>query len=163
MKAYVLFKKRDKGIALTLSKKKAKAVNEDDAGQAAEEGLSTLDSKYFPSEEQIEMLLENERYSAMAKATKDVGLVGKVNQFRILDTDESKPYHIVKSVDAAKKSKNFLAILPKCLITNHPQAISQNLSDELTYEGIVLELLHTQIPVISFQPELIALKDDILG
>jgi len=79
-----------------------------------------------------------------------------------LESDENLPYHIVKSTDAAKKSKNFLALLPKCLITNHPQAVSQSLSDELTYEGIVLDLLHAQIPVISLQPELIALKDDIL-
>lgn len=98
----------------------------------------------------------------MVKSSKDAGLVGKVNQFRILESDENEPYHIVKSVDAVKKSKNFVAILPKCLITNHPEAISQSLSSELTYEGIVLDLLHAQIPVISLQPELIQLKDEIL-
>ena len=69
----------------------------------------------------------------------------------------------MKSTDAVKKSKNFVAILPKCLITNHPDAISQVLSSELTYEGIVLDLLHAQIPVISLQPELIALKDEIIN
>jgi len=98
----------------------------------------------------------------MVKASKNAELLGNVNQFRILETDEDLPYHIVKSVDAVKKSKNFLAILPKCLITNHPEAIGQTLSSELTYEGLVLDLLHAQIPVISLQPELIALKDEIL-
>jgi hypothetical protein len=59
----------------------------------------------------------------MVKASKNAELLGNVNQFRILETDEDLPYHIVKSVDAVKKSKNFLAILPKCLITNHPDTI----------------------------------------
>ena len=90
----------------------------------------------------MEEILEDSRYETMVKATKDKSLVGKVNQFRVLESDENLPYHIVKSVDAAKKSKNFLAILPKCLITNHSHTISQSLSPEQTYEGIVLDLLH---------------------
>jgi len=98
----------------------------------------------------------------MVKSSKNAELIGKVNQFRILETDENLPYHIVKSTDADKKSKNFLAILPKCLITNHPETIGLTLSNEITYEGIVLDLLHAQIPVVSIQPELIALKDEIL-
>jgi len=61
----------------------------------------------------------------MVKASKDASLVGNVNRFRILESDENQPFYLVKSVDAVKKSKNFLAILPKCLVTNHPQAISQ--------------------------------------
>ena len=98
----------------------------------------------------------------MVKSSKNAELIGKVNQFRILETYENLPYHIVKSTDADKKSKNFLAILPKCLITNHPETIGLTLSNEITYEGIVLDLLHAQIPVVSIQPELIALKDEIL-
>jgi len=98
----------------------------------------------------------------MVKSSKNAELIGKVNQFRVLETDENLPYHIVKSTDADKKSKNFLAILPKCLITNHPETIGLTLSNEITYEGIVLDLLHAQIPVVSIQPELIALKDEIL-
>ena len=98
----------------------------------------------------------------MVKSSKNAELIGKVNQFRILETYENLPYHIVKSTDADKKSKNFLAILPKCLITNHPETIGLTLSNEITYEGIVLDLLHAQIPVVSIQPELIALKDEII-
>jgi len=59
----------------------------------------------------------------MVKASKSAELLGNVNEFRILETDENLPYHIVKSTDAAKKSKNFLAIVPNCLITNHPDTI----------------------------------------
>jgi hypothetical protein len=98
----------------------------------------------------------------MIKSSQDAGLVGQVNEFRILEADESLPYHIVKSTDASKKSKNFIAILPKCLITNHPESINQTLSSELTYQGLVLDLLRGQIPVISIQPELIALKDQLI-
>ena len=88
--------------------------------------------------------------------------MGKVNQFRILDTDDNLSYYILKSTDAVKESKNFIAILPKCLLTNHPLSINQALSSELTYEGIVLDLLRAQIPIVSIQPELIALKDQII-
>jgi len=38
VKAYVLFKKKDKGIALTLSKKKTKADAPDQAGGAEGQG-----------------------------------------------------------------------------------------------------------------------------
>ena len=146
---------------MTLSKKKAKAASESEGNQD-EDGLSTIQSKYLPSEDQVEALFEDEKYAAMVKSSKNAELLGNVNQFRILETDENLPYHIVKSTDASKKSKNFIAILPKCLITNHPDTIGLNLSSELTYEGIVLDLLHAQIPVVSLQPELIALKDEIL-
>lgn len=51
VKGYVLFKKRDKGIALTMSKKKAKANTEDGAEGAVENDRSTLEGKYLPSED----------------------------------------------------------------------------------------------------------------
>jgi len=98
----------------------------------------------------------------MAKASRDKNLVGKVHKFRVLEDVESKKYMVVKSTDAEKKSKNFVAILPRCLVTNFSPTISNQLSSELTYEGLVLEILYSSIPVISLQPELVALKDDIL-
>lgn len=147
VKAYVLFKKRDKGVALTLSKKKAKA---DDAAQNVDQPgtAKALDGGLMPNAEEVEAILDDSKYSLMAKASRDSGLVGNVNQFRILEQDENKSYVIVKSVDAVKKSKNFVAILPRCLIKNH-QAIETKLSSEETYEGLVLEILYSQIPVIS--------------
>lgn len=56
----------------------------------------------------------------MIKASKDKSLVGKVHKFRVVDIQEDKKYVVVKSTDAEKKSKNFIAILPRCLITNFP-------------------------------------------
>jgi len=47
-----------------------------------------------------------------------------VRKFRVLEDDESKPYIIVKSTDAEKKSKNFIGILPRCLVTNLPSSIN---------------------------------------
>jgi ribosomal protein S1 len=49
VKAYVMFKKRDQGLALTLSKKKAKTASEGENND--DEGLSTIQGKYFPTEE----------------------------------------------------------------------------------------------------------------
>jgi len=51
LKAYVLFKKRDRGLALTLSKKKAKAAAENGGVHGSDDSLSTLESKYLPSED----------------------------------------------------------------------------------------------------------------
>lgn len=80
--------------------------------------------------------------------------------FRLVDEDANTPYFVVKSVDSAKKSKNIVAILPKCLLssfseTSSPQALGE------TFEGLVLEIYRDLIPIISTQPELIALKDEI--
>lgn len=46
---------------------------------------------------------------------------------------------MVKSVDADKKSKNFVAILPKCLVTNFSSIVSPDLSDK-TFLGLTLEI-----------------------
>ena len=85
-----------------------------------------------------------------------------MHKFRVLENDESKPCIIVKSIDAEKKSKNFIGILPRCLVTNHPSINLPLNNPEFISQGIILELLHQQIPVISFQPELVLLKDQIL-
>lgn len=45
-----MFKKRDQGLALTLSKKKAKTASEGEANND-DQGLSTIQGKYLPSEE----------------------------------------------------------------------------------------------------------------
>jgi ribosomal protein S1 len=43
--AYVLFKKKDKGVALTLSKKKAKITGQEEEGKNVS---TTLETGYFP-------------------------------------------------------------------------------------------------------------------
>jgi len=62
--------------------------------------------------------MADSRFSTMMKASKDAGLVGQVHSFRVIECDEAKPYYIVKSTDAEKKSKNFVALLPKCMVSN---------------------------------------------
>ena len=78
MKAYVLFKKKDKGMALTLSKKKAKADASDQAGGAEGQGQGrkTIETGFLPSEEQVEAMLGDSKFSTMTKATKDPSNVG---------------------------------------------------------------------------------------
>ena len=126
VKAYVLFKKKDKGVALTMSKKKAKAEDED-TGSA-----ETIESAFMPNDEQLEALLSNDKYSTMMKATKDPALLTQVNQFRVVEEDSK--YYVVKSLDAVKKSKNFIAILPKCLCGY------QNLSNpDASFKGLILD------------------------
>jgi len=78
VKAYVLFKKKDKGMALTLSKKKTKVDENDQVGGAEGQGQGrkTIETGFLPSEEQVEATLSDGRFSTMAKATKDPSLVG---------------------------------------------------------------------------------------
>ena len=66
----------------------------------------------------------------MIKASKDKNLVGRVHKFRVLESQDNSNYMVVKSTDAEKKSKNFLAILPRCLVTNSAPTISNQLSSE---------------------------------
>jgi hypothetical protein len=68
----------------------------------------------LPNDEEFEGILKNDKFSTMIKSTKDPFLIGSVNQFRVVE--ENDRYCIVKSLDAVKKSKNYIAILPKCFI-----------------------------------------------
>jgi ribosomal protein S1 len=64
LKAYCLFKKRDKGLALTLSKKKVK-----DAQTTEKEGeLESIENSFLPSEHALETLLAESRFSTMVKS-----------------------------------------------------------------------------------------------
>lgn len=63
--------------------------------------------------------MSNEKYSSLLKASKDKNLVEKTHQFRVLEDDEAKNYCILKCIDPEKKSKAFIALLPRCLITNN--------------------------------------------
>ena len=118
LKSYVLFKKKDKGVALTMSKKKARAEIKDD-GKTDEASSKSMDNSFLPTEEQLEDILGNEKYASLLKASKDKALVEKTHQFRILEDDEAKSYCILKCIDPEKKSKTFIGILPRCLMTNN--------------------------------------------
>ena len=96
----------------------------------------------------------------MAKASKSHDLIGEVKTFRIVDDDSNGPYFVVKSVDSTKKSKNIVAILPKCLVSSYTEAQAAEFLGE-TFEGLVLEIYNDSVPIISAQPELIALKNEI--
>ena len=78
LKAYVLFKKKDKGVALTLSKKKARAEIKDES-KNDEASSKNLDSFFLPNEEQLEDILNNEKYSSLLKASRDKDLVTKTH------------------------------------------------------------------------------------
>lgn len=71
-----------------------------------------------------------------------------------------EPYLLIKSLDASKKSKNFLAVLPMCLVSNFSCFSNLNLKGQ-TFTGVVLEIFQDSLPVVSIQPELIALKKEI--
>jgi ribosomal protein S1 len=71
LKAYVLFKKKDKGCALTLSKKKAKADREEGGEQA-----ETIETAFLPNDEEMEAIVSSDKYSTMMKASRDPEHVG---------------------------------------------------------------------------------------
>lgn len=156
LRAYVLFKKADKGLALTLQKKN---VVVEDEGQGTE--AKTMEAGFLPNEQAIESILANSKFGTMIKPSKEQSLVGQVFTFRKVDQeeDETRGFYIVKSMDAAKMSKNFIAILPKCLVANNTRF--QTVPSK--FQGLVLEIFRDQLPVISIQQELIALRDQIPG
>jgi hypothetical protein len=77
-------------------------------------------------------------------------------QFRIVET--SNKYFIVKSIDAAKKSHNIVAILPRCLVPNS-FVLNLTVQKELSFQGLILEINEiSQLPVITSSRILIGLK-----
>lgn len=134
VKTYVLFKKKDKGVALTVSKKKASEQKE----STGDQGGVSLDGQ-LPSEEQVAEFFGTDKYPTTLKATQDSSLVGQVRHFRLLEGEESSPYLLLKCMDAEKKSKNFLAVAPKCLLTNfaHDSPFS-TISDTSNMRAVVL-------------------------
>ena len=136
LKAYCLFKKKDKGLALTLSKKKVK-----DTQSSVKEGeLESIENTFLPSEHALESLLAENRFSTMIKSSKEQALVGKVFHFRIIDCSDERSFYIAKSTDAEKKSKNFLALVPKCLVSSFSDFLSLPISTDTTFRGLVLEI-----------------------
>lgn len=153
VKAYVLFRKKDKGMALTQDKAKAKELRKEvreklgASTKAAEEGseavaLTNLD-QYLPNEEKIAEL--QEKYKSLIKISQDKAIIGKVFQFRVVETTDN--FYICKSTDAEKKSKNIVATLPKALV-NKFFVHTLTLEDQF-FEGLVLEIQEEGLPIIS--------------
>lgn len=97
VKCYVLFNKRNSGLALTLDKKKARAE------KTADEESKSL-GEYMPTEEEMEVI--KQLYSSHVKYSSDQ--VGKTMTWKVAETKSN--YYVLKSV-LEKKTK--IAILPK--------------------------------------------------
>ena len=151
VKAYVLFRKKDKGMALTLDKVKAKELRKENGKskssitevEEGEEKVFTSLEQYFPTADQISGL--KDRYKSLIKISQDKSLIGKTFQFRVVETTDN--YFICKSLDAEKRSKNVVATLPKALVSKFfIHALS--LEDHV-FEGLVIDLQDDALPIIS--------------
>jgi hypothetical protein len=58
---------------------------------------------------------------------------------------------ILKSTDCEKKKKNFLAIVPKCLIESNISKKNLKLDEDQLYQGLVLQFIgeSIKIPILS--------------
>jgi hypothetical protein len=80
----------------------------------------------------------------------------------VVETQET--YFICKSLDAEKKSKNIIAVLPKALVSKffiHSLAIEECVFDALILELLGSDLSDLGIPVISAQNDLLAMRTQI--
>jgi hypothetical protein len=113
---------------------------------------------YFPTQDDVKTI--QEKYKSLIKTSQDRGNLGKVMHFRVVEAKEN--FYLVKSLDAEKKSKNIVAILPKALVGKFFQH-SLTLED-CVFEGLVLEFLEedlASLPVISSLFEHLAFKAQI--
>ena len=71
----------------------------------------------------------------------------------MIENSQDKKYVILKSTDCEKKKRNFLAILPKCLIESNITKNNLKLDEDQTYQGLVLQFIgeSIKIPVVSIQ------------
>lgn len=125
VKTYCLFVKKGSGIALTLSKKKAKKGEADDEEVAGE----TLSEKYMPTEEECQGILKNHK-SLINKTTLPVAC--EVARYRVCEARTN--YYILKSVNPRKQR---VAILPKCLATSFGIALPYDHKD-FTFEAMTI-------------------------
>ena len=89
-------------MALTLDKTKAKELRKN----SGVSGISDLQNKsleidFLPTEEELQEI--KEKYKLLVKNSDNVNNVGKVMDFRVIDSNGSK-YFILKSLSAQKKS-----------------------------------------------------------
>ena len=107
IKAYVLFVKKGSGIALTLSKKKARQD-----GDVAAKGTTNFDDILFEKSlpDEVELAKLAKTYSSMLKSENEMC---KIDKYRVAESRQS--YYIVKSTN--KKSPS-IGLLPKVLATS---------------------------------------------
>jgi hypothetical protein len=86
-----------------------------------------------------------EKYKSLIKISQDRANIGKVFQFRVVET--ASGYFLCKSLNADKKSKNFVAVLPKALV-NKFFLNSLTLEDHV-FDGLVLEIQEDALPILS--------------
>ena len=147
IKSYCLFKKKEKGLALTLNKKKLKKL---------ESIEGTLEAAQLPTEiEAKELMNESD------KATQD--LVGSVHKFKITSQSNGK-YLIVKSIEK-KSNSSFTAVVPACLASDEQVDLAKfaKKQGEELRKGLVLNLVHGCIPLVSFKEELASKKEAIFN
>lgn len=133
IKCYVLFNKRNSGLALTLDKKKARQEKE----TTDMKGLS----EYLPTEEELTLI--KELYSSLLKHSSDQ--VGKSFTWKIVETKSN--FYILKSL-LEKKTK--FAILPKPLSSAFGLSLPFD-KEDFTFEGYVFQEFN-KIPVVTFNP-----------
>jgi len=150
LKTFVLFNKKNQGVALTLDKKKAKK----------EKDILTDSylAKYGPSEEEASLLKQT--YSAFTKESSKEDLVGQSLSLRCVETKAG--YFVVKT-SSEKRAK--FGVVPKCLVSSF--GINLPLNDaSFVFNGVVIEHAYG-VPVIAAKPELASLakkvttKDDL--
>ena len=150
IKAYCLFVKKGSGIALTLSKKKAKKGEADDDASARE----TLSGKYLPNEDEMKGIIESYQ-SLISKAAQP--LPSDVSTYRVCESRST--YYIVKSVSSKKPR---IAVLPKCLSTSFGIALPYD-SKEFSFEAMTIGVKTEEsatLAIVCARPELIALKEE---
>ena len=151
IKAYVQFVKRGSGIALTLSKKKARKNVEADAGDEAQD---TFTSKHLPSTEELDSWKDS--YGSLLRAKPTQAL--DVATYKVCESHSQ--YHIVKTLETKKPR---IAILPKCLATSF--GISRPFDQrEYTFEAVTVgHLSHEEkeIAIVCAKPDLISLKEEL--
>ena len=136
VKTYVLWSKRNSGLALTLDKKKIKMT---DASTDLEKSLST----YLPQTEE-EFTQITEMYNQLVKNSASVCL-GKTFTWKVAEIRSN--YSILKTV-LEKKAK--IAILPKPMMSMFGLSLPTDMED-FTMEGFCFQEVN-KIPVVTFNP-----------
>lgn len=87
-----------------------------------------------------------EKYKSLIKISQDRANIGKVFQFRVVESSFGG-FFLCKSLSAEKKSKNFVAVLPKALA--HKFFLHSLTLEDHIFQGLVLEIQEDSLPIIS--------------
>ena len=148
VKTYVLWNKKNSGLALTTDRKKAKQKDE-----GADSKDQTVFESFLPTES--EALKIRTTYAKFMKASSDKNLVGTLLSFRVTEELHDN-FYILKTIEPKQQK---IAVLPKCLASSFGLALPMD-KIEFKFEGLVVEFVHN-IPIVAFKPELAGLKHEI--